>query len=81
MRQIRSIFFSLLTLVCIFIYPEPYVSAQDTGAAQKQGAEIIQLNAEDEEIVRNLEVLENLDWLVDIDIDLLENLDLFLTNT
>ncbi|MCX5904901.1 MAG: hypothetical protein NTV89_15850 [Proteobacteria bacterium] len=42
---------------------------------------ITELTEEDKEIIRNLEVIENLDWLVDTDLDLLENLDLFLTNS
>jgi hypothetical protein len=41
----------------------------------------VELSEEDKEIIRNLDVIENLDWLADTDLDLLENLDLFLTNS
>jgi hypothetical protein len=57
------------------------VTAREPEKNLKDGPGIAEPTEEDKEIIRNLEVIENLDWLADTDLELLENLDLFLTNS
>jgi hypothetical protein len=57
------------------------VFAQELDKPLKNEQGAAELTEEDKEIIRNLDEIENLDWLVDTDIDLLENLELFLTNS
>jgi predicted PurR-regulated permease PerM len=63
------------------IYLASPVSAQELDKLLKNEPGAAELTEEDKEIIRNLDEIENLDWLVDTDLDLLENLDLFLTNS
>jgi hypothetical protein len=57
------------------------VTAREPEKNLKAEQSIAEPTEEDKEIIRNLEVIENLEWLADTDLDLLENLDLFLTNS
>lgn len=79
MNATRLILIFLLALFFCLPIAAP-VSAQgpEKALTDDQGLEITE---EDKEIIRNLDVIENLDWLTDADLDLLEHLDLFLTNS
>jgi hypothetical protein len=52
-----------------------------TNTATTKELDIEGLTEEDKEIIENLELLENLEWLMDIDLELLENLEVFLVNS
>jgi hypothetical protein len=52
-----------------------------TNTATTKELDIEELTEEDKEIIENLELLENLEWLMDIDLELLENLEVFLVNS
>jgi hypothetical protein len=73
----------LIFLLALFfcIHTASQVAAREPEKNPKDEQGITELTEEDKEIIRNLEVIENLDWLADTDLDLLENLDLFLTNS
>lgn len=78
MSSMRSI---LIFLLVLSLSAASQVFAQETDKRLKNEQGAAELTDEDKEIIRNLEEIENLDWLVDTEIDLLENLDLFLTNS
>ena len=71
--------FLLVLFFLIYMASPLFAQELDKPLKSEQGA--AGLTEEDKEIIRNLDEIENLDWLVDTDIDLLENLDLFLTNS
>ena len=74
---------TLIFLLALFfcIQTASQVTAREPEKNLKAEQSIAEPTEEDKEIIRNLEVIENLDWLADTDLDLLENLDLFLTNS
>jgi hypothetical protein len=75
----KSMFIFLLALLlCLHLAAPVAAQGPDNARPDEQGAE---LTEEDKEIIRNLEVIENMDWLAETDLDLLEHLDLFLTNS
>jgi hypothetical protein len=76
MRQ--TLIFLLALFFCLHMAPPVIAQGPGKTMSDEQGVE---LTEEDKEIIRNLDVIENLDWLADADLDLLENLDLFLTNS
>jgi hypothetical protein len=76
----RPILIFLLALF-FFLHTASQVTAREPEKNLKDGPGIAEPTEEDKEIIRNLEVIENLDWLADTDLELLENLDLFLTNS
>ena len=80
MSSMRLINIFLLVLFFLIYMASP-VFAQELDKPLKSAQGAAELTEEDKEIIRNLDEIENLDWLVDTDIDLLENLDLFLTNS
>ena len=80
MNSMRPIHIFLL-MFSFLIYMASPVFAQELDKPLKNEQGAAGLTEEDKEIIRNLDEIENLDWLVDTDIDLLENLDLFLTNS
>jgi hypothetical protein len=57
------------------------VAAQEPEGKSRNTQEANQITDEDKEIIRNLDLIENIDWLIDVDLPLLENLELFLTNS
>ena len=65
----------------LLLYTASQVPAREPEKNLKDEQAIAEPTEEDKEIIRNLEVIENLDWLADTDLELLENLDLFLTNS
>jgi hypothetical protein len=73
----------LIFLLALFfcLHTASQVTAREPAKNLKDEQAITEPTEEDKEIIRNLEVIENLDWLADTDLDLLENLDLFLTNS
>jgi hypothetical protein len=76
MRQ--TLVFLLALFFCLHMASPVIAQGPGKSLSDEQGVE---LTEEDKEIIRNLDVIENLDWLADTDLDLLENLDLFLTNS
>ena len=74
---------TLIFLLALFfcIHTASQVTAREPEKNLKDEQGIAEPTEEDKEIIRNLDVIENLDWLADTDLDLLENLDLFLTNS
>lgn len=80
MSSMRPILIFLLALF-FFLHTASQVTAREPEKNLKDGPGIAEPTEEDKEIIRNLEVIENLDWLADTDLELLENLDLFLTNS
>jgi hypothetical protein len=76
-NSMRSILILLLVL-SLSAASQGFAQALDKTLKNEQGA--AELTDEDKEIIRNLEEIENLDWLEDTDLNLLENLDIFLTN-
>ncbi len=75
----KSNFF--IFLVFFIVGTTAQTSAKESAGATRDNQEVTQLTEEDREIIRNMETLENLDWIMDADFDLLENLELFLTNS
>jgi hypothetical protein len=73
----------LIFLLALFfcLHTASQVTAREPAKNLKDEQAITEPTEEDKEIIRNLEVIENLDWLADTDLELLENLDLFLTNS
>lgn len=78
MSSMRSILIFLLVF-SLTAASQAFAQEPDKTLKSQQGA--AELTDEDKEIIKNLEEIENIDWLVDTDLDLLENLDLFLTNS
>jgi hypothetical protein len=76
--SMKSAFIFLLVVYLVTASPQVFSRELDKTLNKEQGP--VDLSDEDKEIIRNLDEIENLDWLVDTDLDLLENLDLFLTN-
>jgi hypothetical protein len=72
---------TLIFILVMSLSAASQVFAQEPDKRLKNEQGAAELTDEDKEIIRNLEEIENLDWLVDTEIDLLENLDLFLTNS
>jgi len=80
---VSSMKFAFIFLLALYfcIHTAFQVAAQERDKPLKDDQGITELAEEDKEIIKNLEEIENLDWLVDTDIDLLENLELFLTKS
>ena len=70
--------FLLALFFCLHMASPVIAQVPEKALSDEQG---VKLSEEDKEIIRNLDVIENLDWLADTDLDLLEHLDLFLTNS
>jgi hypothetical protein len=78
-KQIRS--FWIVFLFCFFALTAYPAWAQEADTPSADNQDVNQLTDEDREIIKNLEMLENIDWLIEADMNLLENLQLFLTNS
>jgi hypothetical protein len=78
---VSSMRFILIFLLMFSLSTASQGFAQVLDKTLKNEPGATELTDEDKEIIRNLEEIENLDWLEDTDLNLLENLDLFLTNS
>jgi len=59
----------------------PPASAQEAEGAQPGAVTDEQISGEDLEVIENIEILENLDLFLEEDIEMINNLDLLLANS
>jgi hypothetical protein len=59
----------------------PMLEAQDRNEEQQAAQPAVKTADEDREIIENLELLENIELFLEDDIDMIQNLDIFLANS
>jgi len=57
------------------------LSAQEQNEGQNEARHDEQISGEDREIIENMELLENIELFIEDDIDMIQNLDIFLANS
>lgn len=81
MKFLKSIFFYVFVLCFFTISSFAHLAAQEEQDSENKNPETEEITEEDQEIIENLELLENWDWLMEIDLELLKNLEFFLINS